>query len=215
VLGNKGGPSQDLRYWPRRGRNVIPPFVGFDDDVLDGGLIDNFPRWVNNDGTKLPYNKWLYKTDGWLGDLPFDSDFYSQQPYSHASKIPGFVEHILEGKQNLRSAIYRIHIIDGIVTLQLQQNINPGDIVDVLSGATYAGRQMYFEAYVKHGNVPRWWTLTQRLYVDPASGESMVKPHKETTFDSRGTRFFSYRDQYAEPETSTKYIKFPKYGVFT
>lgn len=215
VIGYKGGPSQDLRYWPQPGTKGFQYGADdlFDSDVLDRGLI-GFNRWVNDDGTRLPYNKWLYKTDGWLTDLPFDSDTYSELTFSETVKIPGFIDHVLEGKPNERSGIYRINILNNYVTLSLVKQIKPGDIVSVEKGSTYAGRKMYFEAYAQRGNVPRWWTLTQKLYIEPDSGENTIKPHKETTFDSRGTRFFSYRDQYAEPESLAKYIKFPNYGVF-
>lgn len=213
VIGNLRGPSQDLRYWPQRARNIAPPYDLFDSNLFDQGRV-GFERWVNDNGIKLPLNKWLYKNNGWLNELPFDAESFGRYGYSFAAKVPGYIEHILENKENLRSAVYKIRITNDIVTLELERKTAPGDIVRIKSGATYANKQMYFEPYVRHGNVPRWWVLTQKLYINPTNGESLIAPHKETTFDNRGTRFFSNRDQYSNPDKSTKYIKFPKNGVF-
>ena len=54
----------------------------------------------------------------------------------------------------------------------------------------------------------------QDLIASSTGPDSLVRAHQETTFDQRGTRFFSYRDQYAGPEINDKYIKFPRIGEF-
>lgn len=130
--------------------------------------------------------------------------------------VPGYLDYILTGVDNLRSAVWRINIgDDNIVTLTVERLTNPGDIVTAAKGTKYLGQTLNFEAYPLHRSVPMWWPFAKPLINDPLYPESTVKTHKETTFDQQGTRFFSYRDQYADIEAEAKYIKFPKDGVFT
>lgn len=51
---------------------------------------------------------------------------------------------------------------------------------------------------------------------DPATKEFIPAAETvfDTTFDSKGTRFFNNVDHYAGPETYAKYIKFTKFGEF-
>jgi len=232
VYGQKyPNPSQDIRVWPHIKISAGLPepyqkfdsdrFVNaFDNDYFDHGALGYTP-WLVNDGERIPYNKWVYWTDGWLTTLPFDSELYGSTEFSKSVKVPGFVEHIFDGIPNQRAGVYKINIDDSnIVTLSLVRNTNPGDIVEVERGVTYGPNstrgptRLYFESYTRRGNVPRWWKFEGNLIIDPDTNDSLVKSHKETTFDQRGTRFFNYRDQYAGPEEQAKYIKFPKYGVF-
>ena len=130
--------------------------------------------------------------------------------------IPGYLDYILSGTDNQRSAVWRINIgDDNVVTLTIDRLTNPGDIVTAAKGNKYLGVTLNFEAYPIHKTVPLWWPFTKSLVNDPLYPEATVKPHKETTFDQKGTRFFSYRDQYADIEAEAKYIKFPRDGVFT
>ena len=136
-------------------------------------------------------------------------------PETFGPEKPGYFEKIMFGVLDEKSAVYQINInISGLVTLTKFRNTKPGDIITVQKGQTYAGVRMNFEAYPLHGASPRWWPFDKTLVDDPNSTDKLVKLHKETTFDQRGTRFFSYRDQYADIETTAKYIKFPKNGVF-
>lgn len=136
------------------------------------------------------------------------------QPETFGNEVPGYLDKILYGVLDEKAAVYQISIDGGIVTLTPARQTQAGDIVRVINGVTYGGRRMNFEAYPLHGFVPRWWTFTQQLIADPTISDQLVKPHRETTFDQRGTRFFSYRDQYADLDSKAKYIKFPKSGVF-
>lgn len=139
--------------------------------------------------------------------------FYQQDKFP--SSVPGFDDNILKGVENKRSAVFRINIDqDQIVTLTKLRSTACGDVITIAGGITYANRRMNFEAYSLHGFAPRWWIFTKPLSYDSVTTESLVRPHQETTFDQRGTRFFSYRDQYADLDSTAKYIKFPKDGVF-
>ena len=169
----------------------------------DAGLLEH-DRYMVNNGQKIPQSKWVYRSDGWAISMP----------YGVAELIPGYKEYILEGRENQRAGIYQINISGDDVTLTQIATTAPGDIVTIAQGTQYGGKQLYFEAYPRHGNVPRWWVFTADLRFDPTSNDKLIAEHKETTFDQRGTRFFSHRDQYAGPETDAKYIKFPKIGEF-
>ena len=138
--------------------------------------------------------------------------FYQQDQFP--DNISGYVDSIISGVPNERSAVYRINIVNNIVTLTRVRLTNPGDVITVLNGLTYATKRLNFEAYSLHGLTPRWWIFTKSLTYDSVTTENLVKTHTETTFDQRGTRFFSYRDQYADLDSTAKYIKFPKDGVF-
>lgn len=137
------------------------------------------------------------------------------QPESFGPDKPGYFERILFGQADEKSYVYRVNIDSwNMVTLTVAHVTQPGDIVTVLKGATYANRRLNFEAYPLHGTSPRWWPFNKPLLVDANITDKLVKPHQETTFDQRGTRFISYRDQYADIDSTAKYIKFPYNGVF-
>ena len=137
------------------------------------------------------------------------------QPETFGNEKPGYFEKIMQGTLDEKSAVYQINIDQSsMVTLTKARQTQAGDIVTVIKGATYSGRTVNFEAYPLHGISPRWWPFNQQLLISPIMSDKLVKEHKETTFDQRGTRFFSYRDQYADIDSTAKYIKFPKSGVF-
>lgn len=139
---------------------------------------------------------------------------FARQDGIFPDQVPGYIEQILYAATNERAAVYQINIEDGVVFLEKVRDTLPGDVVKITSGTVYKNLRLYFEAYTKHGTVPRWWPLTVPLVSDIASGETVIVQHNETTFDRRGTRFFTNRDQYAGPETDAKYIVFPKIGAF-
>jgi len=129
--------------------------------------------------------------------------------------IPGFLNYILTGENNERSAIYEISIIDFRVRLNILELTRPGDIVNVKKGKVYGGKKVFFDSYQPLGIDPTWHEFKNNLIKDPLSGLDLIKNRSETTFDSGATRFISNRDQYyIDPNIEDKYIKFPKTGVF-
>ena len=151
------------------------------------------------------------------GDVTFaDGDtVIFVQPETFGNEKPGHFERIMFGLADEKSYVYRINIDSwNMVTLSVEHKTRPGDIVTVKKGVTYAGRTLNFEAYPLHGTSPRWWPFNKTLLVDANTKDKLVRPHQETTFDQRGTRFISYRDQYADIDSTAKYIKFPSNGVF-
>lgn len=138
------------------------------------------------------------------------------QPETFGDEKPGYFEHIMLARNNEKSYVYQINIDNlDVVTLSVAHQTQPGDIVQIIKGATYAGRKFNFEAYPLHGNSPRWWVFDKPLLLDANTSDKLVKIHHETSFDQHGTRFISYRDQYADIDSTAKYIKFPYNGVFT
>jgi hypothetical protein len=108
---------------------------------------------------------------------------------------------------NQRAGIWKIDITDNVVTLKFQREIQLGQKIKVLDGRTYGYTFLTYDPVLQIGqNVPaysRW------------NANDSTKTSVYTTFDGNGTRFFDHRDNYAEPETGDKYIKFPQIGVFT
>lgn len=129
--------------------------------------------------------------------------------------IPGYLDQIVSGIHNERSAIYSVDIIGGKVFLGLVDLTEPGDIIKIQKGFKYGGKELSFDSYVVRGQEPSWQIFTHELIRDPLSGLDLIKNRKTTTFDADSTRFVSNRDKnYLDSNIENKYIKFPKTGVF-
>lgn len=139
------------------------------------------------------------------------------QPETFGTAKPGYFDSILfVNARNEQSYIYRINVDEwNMVTLSVFRETIPGDIVTVTGGDTYANQRLNFEAYPLHGTSPRWWPFNRPLLIDADTSDSVIKPHKETTFDQKGTRFISNRDEFTDIDSMAKYIKFPNNGVFS
>ena len=131
--------------------------------------------------------------------------------------IPGWVDQLLQaGIENYQASIFTIKITNTIVTLSLNRLVKPGDIISVIKSKGYRNKQLFLETYPAHDIVPHWWFLTQPLITNIYGGnDKLLTEHKETTFDKGGTRFINHRTYYTDLDSSAKYIKFPKTGVFT
>lgn len=106
---------------------------------------------------------------------------------------------------NKRGGIWRVKIVNNIVTLNFVKEINLGQRVRILSGSTFASAIFYYSIELQPGqNVPFY-----KVFNVKPSGVST-----KTTFNNGTTRFFNYRDQYYAPGTEDKYVKFPQYGAF-
>jgi len=98
--------------------------------------------------------------------------------------------------------------VTATIALQFVKEIQPGQVVTVLSGESYGSTRLVYNSYVEPGNTEPDYTLTKL---------TLTEPGKYTKFDGNGTRFFSNVDQFAGPEENAKYIIFPygsKSGVF-
>jgi len=105
---------------------------------------------------------------------------------------------------NFRGGVWKINVIGGIVNLTCVQEISVNDRVRVLFGKTLSGAVLSYSLDLAAGlTVPYYKTFV----VNPTI-------RVRTTFNNDTTKFFTYRDDYYEPGTQDKYVKFPQYGVF-
>jgi photosystem II stability/assembly factor-like uncharacterized protein len=151
-----------------------------------GGLNDGWNQYSEIFGAE---------TDSGLG---FDTSNFDQY-----TVIPGYIESIGNSSlSNQRAGIWKV-IIDAnnIVTLEFQRQILPGQVVNVVSETT----KLFYDPQVKAGKTIPEYSLISSLLPDST---------QNTSFDTEGTRFSSNRDNFTEPGTLDKYLKFPKTGVF-
>lgn len=129
--------------------------------------------------------------------------------------VPGYLDYIEKGIPNRRSAVYRIEIAqDNTISLKLLRLTKPGDIVSITKGTVYKGKKMVFEHYALHSQQPVWWYFNEQLQTYQGITDKLIAPHVETTFDKGATKFISNRDEFADLDTTGKYLRFPKNGVF-
>ena len=83
--------------------------------------------------------------------------------------------------------------------------VRPNDRVQINNGKTYGQTVVFYDTSIKAESTVPAYTL---------ESAGLSNSTIQTRFDGYSTRFFNYRDSYAEPGTNDKYLKFPKYGVF-
>ena len=151
-----------------------------------------------------------------LGDYVSIDDYSIGWVDSKTEKaIPGYINHILTGVDNERTAIYQISIVNDQTFLNLLNLSKAGDIVKIKHGEKYGGKTLCLDAFLVRGVDPTWREAKSGLAVDPKTNLEMNRLRTTTTFDSNATRFIDHRDQYySDPNSEDKYIKFPKTGVF-
>lgn len=87
----------------------------------------------------------------------------------------------------------------------LVPSVKPNDLVQINNGISGSQLILIYNTSLKPGNsVPEFTIYNAEL----------VSSAEQTKFDGNNTRFFSFRDYYAEPGITDKYLKFPKTGVF-
>jgi hypothetical protein len=186
-------------------------YQGFVDYVVSAGYNDIHGKGVD----EVIQNGNL---DGSIAILDGETLIFYQQD-NFPVGVKDYNDYIERGTPNQRSAVYQIELQNNgqLIQLKLLRYTKPGDIVTVRKGTVYGGENMVFEAYALHGPVPQWWFFEAELsdLIDSEESlEKLLKPHVETTFDKHATKFVSNRDQFADLDTTGKYIKFPKNGVF-
>ena len=155
-----------------------------------------------------PYEGWINYTGAFIGDntLTGAVEGYDANSYDTYTIIPGFLEKV-QGVTaiNQRGGVWRINIINNIVTLVPVLEILPNQRISVLYGNTYAGAILYYNQTLLPGMTVPFYSVYQYHY--ELTG-------KRTTFNGDSTKFFSNRDTYYTPGSEDKYVKFPQYGVF-
>lgn len=106
---------------------------------------------------------------------------------------------------NQRGGIWKINIINGVVSLEFVEEIKLNQRVQVLNGSTYGGAILYYNPTLKTGQTVPAYTVFR------LSTNAVVSP---TSFNNGTTKFFSNRDQYYTPGSQDQYLKFPQTGPF-
>ena len=106
---------------------------------------------------------------------------------------------------NKRGGIWKIHVVNNVVNLEFIKEIELNQRIRILNGSTYASAIVFYSINLKPGQSVPYYDV---FYVKPQT--TLTK----TTFNNNTTRFFNYRDQYYEPGSQDKYVKFPQNGVF-
>ena len=138
--------------------------------------------------------------DGWnmfgTGDSSFDSMLFDQ-----VTVIPGYYDSLGTGTANQRAGVWQVNIdANKLVTLVFLRPVNLTQAVIIKQDDS----QVFYDPTIKPNNtVPTYTLLTNA-------------PHdarKNTTFDGAGTRFANNKDNYSDPGSLDKYLKFPNTGV--
>jgi hypothetical protein len=131
---------------------------------------------------------------------------YDTGSYDTYTVIPGFLEKS-QGTSavNRRGGIWRIDITNGIVNLTFVQEITVYERVRILFGKTLSSAILTYSLDLVPGQTVPFYKV---FISNPAL-------RIRTTFNNDTTKFFTLRDQYYEPGSQDKYVKFPQYGVFT
>jgi hypothetical protein len=146
--------------------------------------------------------------DGWnlysetFGDEPGSALGFDTSTFDQYTVIPGYTESTGNSSlSNQRAGIWKVIITDNIVTLQFQRQVLPGQVINVTSETS----KLFYDPQIKAGKTVPEYSLISTLLPDST---------QNTSFDTEGTRFSSNRDNFTEPGTLDKYLKFPKTGVF-
>ena len=148
--------------------------------------------------------------DGWVdyNDF-FAEEGFSAEPLDNYTIVPGYLEKQMGLSEfDQRGGVWQINIDptrNNLVTLEFVKEVLPSQRVRVASGASHSNTVIMRDPVVKSGEtVPGWTVATKAAELTGT----------RTTFDGNGTKFISYRDEYADPEIGDKYLKFPQRGVF-
>ena len=147
--------------------------------------------------------------DGWnqysevFGDEPSSGLGFDTNTFDQYTLVPGYTESIGNSSlSNQRAGIWKVVInTNNVVTLEFQRQVLPGQVINVVSETS----KLFYDPQIKSGKTVPEYSLISTLLPDST---------QNTSFDAEGTRFSSNRDNYTEPGTLDKYLKFPKTGVF-
>lgn len=159
-------------------------------------------------GFNLNYTPDVYTSanDGWNDtDGLYDNQNWGMDLYGMETVIPGYYTQLLNGATNQRAGIWRVNIINGIVTLTFVKAVAATEYVQIANGRSHGGTKMYLDPVIQPGSsVPSYSVLTDRNY----------NSTEVTRFEGGGTRFYENRDEYVLPEVGNKFLKFPKTKMY-
>lgn len=188
------------------------------DYILANGGIDGIENFADGETiifTKQeqfedpgPYDGWVDYSASYIGDNTETTvvEGYDSGGYDTYTVVPGFLEKS-QGTSavNRRGGIWRIEITNGIVNLAFVQEVEVYERVRVLFGKTLSSAILTYSLDLAPGQTVPFYKV---FISSPAL-------RIRTTFNNDTTKFFTRRDQYYEPGSEDKYVKFPQYGVFT
>lgn len=167
-------------------------------NVLDGDTLifaDQEGFGGVNDGWNLYSETFGADPDSGLG--------YDTAGYDQLTVVPGYFESLNDSTiSNQRAGIWRVNVSStGIVNMEFVRQVLTGQVVTVKNESS----KLFYDPLVKTGKtVPAYSLLSSQA----------TSTTDNTSFDGTGTRFASNRDNYNQPGTLDKYLKFPKTGVF-
>ena len=162
-----------------------------------------FFQLENYDSSRRQYDGWVDYNDF------FAEEGFSAEPLDNYTIVPGYLEKQMALSEfDQRGGVWEIKIDptrSNLVTLEFVKEVLPSQRVRVASGASHSNTVIMRDPVVKSGETVPGWTVATK---------AAELTGKRTTFDGNGTKFISYRDEYADPEIGDKYLKFPQRGVF-
>lgn len=128
--------------------------------------------------------------------------FVKQVGFDTKTVVPGYYDNQYDNNVvNRRGGIWQVNVdSNNLVTLSFVRQVNLGQSVMIKQENI---KLVYDIALAYNRSTPAYTVRKEELELP-----------KRTTFDGSGTRFSSNRDQYTEPGTLDKYLKFPRLGVF-
>jgi hypothetical protein len=145
--------------------------------------------------------------DGWnLYTSPLDNPDSGEldiESYDSYTIIPGYQENTANpAVNNQRAGVWRVTVDSaGLVTLNFVRPVAINTEIYVRKEVS----RLFLDPAIRPGNtVPAYYPLTQQYH----------SVEQATRFDGKGTRFSSNRDNYVQPGSLDKYLKFTKTGVF-
>ena len=162
----------------------------------------------NNDGWNL--HDMLYDQSSSISTVGtgFDNDVFT---FDSVQIIPGYYDNLQDPfVSNQRAGIWRVDVITtpdqqqpvvSLVRLTFLRQVALGQEIIIKNDVS----KLFLDPQIKPGKtVPEYSPLSQLQH----------NAQQSTTFDGKGTRFSNNRDNYVEPGTLDKYLKFRKTGVF-
>lgn len=196
---------------------VSVPFINIDSrttEYLDengglDGIIDAyvgkriiFAQQENFEGYEGEYDGWVRYNSLWDDSYGWSNPDSSWDDYE---VIPGYFDEE-QSVGNQRAAVWLVtRNDDGVIRLEVDQLIEPGDAIAVRNGATYGGYILKYGPniiYSDNETVPRY-SIFDANELDA-----------ETTFDSGDTRFIDSISVYEEPDEGDKYLAFPRRNIW-
>jgi photosystem II stability/assembly factor-like uncharacterized protein len=185
-------PFDQFNYVPR----LQIELAGY--DVQDGDTL----IFAQQEGLGSTNDGWNLFTET-FGDEPVSGLGYDTDGYDNLIVIPGYLESLGNPTvTNQRAGIWEVNVsTGGVVNLSFVRQILVGQVVTVKNETS----KLFYDPLIQSGKtVPAYSLLSSQ-----ATSET-----DNTSFDGSGTRFASNRDNYTQPGTLDKYLKFPKTGVF-